>query len=116
MYASISKCNAKSCKCCKHLSTKSTVTSSVNGRQFSVINNLELDWNSEDLIYVLTWNLDNCKMQYVGQTGRSLKKRFGVSLLKNENFLYRHFKRKDHTPANILVQAMETIHTMQIQQ
>ena len=43
MYPSISKCNAKMCKCCKHLSTKTTVTSSVNGIQFSVINNLDLD-------------------------------------------------------------------------
>ena len=42
-YPSISKCNAKRCKCCKHLSTKSTVTSSVNGRQFSIINNSDLD-------------------------------------------------------------------------
>ena len=43
MYPSISKCNAKRCNCCKHLRTKTTVTSSVNGRQFSVINNSELD-------------------------------------------------------------------------
>ena len=39
----LSKCNAKRCKCCKHLSTKSTVTSSVNGRQFSIINDSDLD-------------------------------------------------------------------------
>ena len=43
MYPSISKCNAKRCKCCKHLSTLTTVTSSVNGRPFSVINNSDLD-------------------------------------------------------------------------
>ena len=43
IYPSISKCYAKRCECCKQLSTKSTVTSSVNGRQFSVINNSELD-------------------------------------------------------------------------
>ena len=43
MYPSISKCNAKRCKCCKHLNTKSIVTSSLNGRQVSVINNSELD-------------------------------------------------------------------------
>ena len=42
MYPNISKCNAKRCKCCKQLSTKTTVTSSVNGRQFSVIYNSEL--------------------------------------------------------------------------
>ena len=43
MNPSISECNVKRCKCSKHLSTKSTVTLSVNGRQFSVINNSELD-------------------------------------------------------------------------
>ena len=43
MYPSISKCNAKRCKCCKHLSIKTNVTSSVNDRQFSVINKSELD-------------------------------------------------------------------------
>ena len=43
MYPSMFKCNAKRCKYCKHLRTKTTVTSSVNGRQISVINNSELD-------------------------------------------------------------------------
>ena len=46
-------------------------------------------------------------MQYVGQTGRALKKRFGehyrrMNKPKNDNFLYRHFKRKGHTIANII--------------
>ena len=54
MYPSISKCNAKRCNCCMHLCTNSTVTSSVNGRKFSVVNNSDLDWKSIDLIYVLT--------------------------------------------------------------
>ena len=103
-------------------------------------------------------------MQYVGQTGRALKKRFGdhyrrmnksrkenpqkltqlssrshprhlvgkrivvrqevsnfdssvvvhelelkIKPKKNDYFLYRHFKRKGHTSANILVQPMEKI-------
>ena len=38
MYPSISKCNAKSCNCCQHLCTNTTITSSVNGWTFSVIN------------------------------------------------------------------------------
>ena len=43
------------------------------------------------------------------------KKRFGEHYRrvnkpnKIDNFLYRHFKRKDHTPANILVQPVEKI-------
>ena len=43
MCPSISKCNAKRCNCCMHLCTNSTVTSSVNGRKFSVVNNSDLD-------------------------------------------------------------------------
>ena len=61
-------------------------------------------------------------MQYVGQTGRALKKRFGEHYRrmnkpkKIDNFLYRHFKRKGHTPANILVQPVEKLLMIQIQQ
>ena len=43
MYPSILKCNAKKCNCCLHLCTNSTVTSSVNGRTFSVVNSSDLD-------------------------------------------------------------------------
>ena len=43
MYPSSSKFKAKSCNCCMHLCTNSTVTSSVNGRKFSVVNNSDLD-------------------------------------------------------------------------
>ena len=42
-YPSISKCNTKSCNCCQHLCTNTTLTSSMNGRTFSVINNSDLD-------------------------------------------------------------------------
>ena len=43
VYPSISKCNAKRCSCCKHLCCKSTIKSNVNGRQFSVFTNSDLD-------------------------------------------------------------------------
>ena len=42
VYPSISKCNAKSCSCCKHLWCKATIKYNVNGRQFSVITNSDL--------------------------------------------------------------------------
>ena len=63
-------------------------------------------------------------MQYVGQTGRALslslkkkkkKRRFGEHYRRMnkpktiDNFLYRHFKRKGHTPAISLVQPVEKI-------
>ena len=43
MYPSISKCNAKKCNCCNHLCSKTTITSSVNGRTFSVVNDSDSD-------------------------------------------------------------------------
>ena len=43
MYPNVSKCYAKRCVCCAHLCTKTTITSSVNGRKFSIINNNDLD-------------------------------------------------------------------------
>ena len=43
MYPNISKCNAKRCNCCNHSICRSTIISSVNHRQFSVVNNSDLD-------------------------------------------------------------------------
>ena len=43
MYPSISKSNAKSCNCCQNVCTNTTITSSLNGRTFLVINNSDLD-------------------------------------------------------------------------
>ena len=43
IYPNVSKCNAKRCVCCIHLCAKTTITSSVNGRQFSIINNNYMD-------------------------------------------------------------------------
>ena len=43
MYPNVSKCNAKRCVCCTHLYIKATITSSVNGRQFFIINDNCMD-------------------------------------------------------------------------
>ena len=43
MYPNVSNCNAKRCACCTHLCTKTTITSSENGRQFSIINKNDMD-------------------------------------------------------------------------
>ena len=84
MYPDVSKWNAKRRVCCTNLCTKTTITSSVNGRRVSIINNNDMDWPSSDLIYVITWTEINCDMQYVGQTGRSLKTKFQY-VLKRES-------------------------------
>ena len=82
MYPSISKCNVKSCFCCKHVNCKSTIVSTVNGRHFSVINTSDIDWRTKDVIYVLTCSENVLGMQYIGQTMCNLKTRFREHLRK----------------------------------
>ena len=50
MYPNVSKCSAKRCVCCTNLCTKTTIASSVNGRQLSIINCKDMD---SDLCYNL---------------------------------------------------------------
>lgn len=54
VYHKITKCNAKRCMCCKFLSTKPNIKSTVNGRVFNVIIDQDLDCSSSHIIYVLT--------------------------------------------------------------
>ena len=54
-------------------------------------------------------------MQYVGQTGRSLKTRFCKHFRKMkkpkklDTFLYRNFKNNGHSPCKIIIQQVEKI-------
>ena len=54
-------------------------------------------------------------MQYVGQTGRSLKTRFPEHFPKMkkpkkfDKFLHRHFKNNGHSPSKIVIQPVEKI-------
>ena len=43
MYHNISKCNVKSCISCNHLICQSTIIYSINHRQFSIVNNSDLN-------------------------------------------------------------------------
>ena len=52
MYPYVSKCNAKRCVCCTHLCTKTTITSSVNGRQFSIINYKNIKRHETELKWI----------------------------------------------------------------
>ena len=116
MYPNISKWYAKRCRCCSHLCTASTVSSSINGRSFSVVNMSDFTWKSTDLIYVITWRAANCKMQYVEQTNRMLKIRFNEHYRRmskpkqTDTFLYRHFKRTGHSLNYVSIQPVEKIY------
>ena len=54
LYPNITKCDTKRCLCCKHISCKSTIKSSVNSRTFNVKLSVDVDCKSTNIIYVLT--------------------------------------------------------------
>ena len=115
LFPTINKCNSKRCRCCNYLSSKSTIKSSVNGRVFNININTDIDWSTNDVIYVLTWNAPLCGMQYVGQTGRALKLRFREHMYncktnkRLKNYVYRHFRQSGHDVNNITIQPVEKL-------
>ena len=104
-FSKISTCNARRCLTCHHISCKSTITSSINGNRYGIQIDKDVDWNSSNLIYVITWEARGCGAQYVGETSQSLKCRFrshsfkirNNSRRKYKNFLYDHFIKYNHS-------------------
>ena len=103
MYPNISKCNAKSCSCCNHLICRSTIISSVNHRQFSVVNNSDLECKSEDVIYVLTYSEEAEECSMLDRSNGPLKRGLRNICLKSkkakkiDTFLYQNFRSTGHS-------------------
>lgn len=76
----ILRCNAcnssHGCKLCKLIDTSRYFTNAFNNKRFVAINSskVKLDCNTKNIIYLIT--CDTCKIQYVGETGNTLKTRF----------------------------------------
>ena len=59
-FSKISMCNARRCLTCHHISCKSTITTSINGNRYGIQIDKDVDWNSSNLIYVITWEARGC--------------------------------------------------------
>ena len=116
-FSKISMCNARRCLTCHHISCKSTITSSINGNRYGIQIDKDVDWNSSNLIYVITWEARGCGAQYVGETSQSLKGRFRSHSLKIrnnsrrkfKNFLYDHFIKYNHSIENVTITPVEIL-------
>ena len=86
-------CGIHGCKCCKAMSRKIRVTSSVNHKSFYTAK--YSNCNSRIVIYLLECTKCSKRNQYVGQTKRSLSQRVSghraASKLKTNLPLYKHF-------------------------
>ena len=116
-FSTIFMCNARRCLTCRHISCKSTITSSINGNRYGIQIDKDVYWNSSNLIYVITCEARGCGAQYVGKTSQSLKGRFrgysfkvrNNSRRKYKNFLYDHFIKYNHSIENVTLTPVEII-------
>ena len=118
-FSKISTCNVRRCLTCPHISCKSTVTSSIYGKRYGIKIDKDVDRNTSNLIYVITWEARSCCAQYVGdrETSQSLKGRFrshsfkirSNSRRKHKNFLYDHFIRYNHSIENVTITPVEIL-------
>ena len=87
-------CDHRQCKLCNIYDNNHYFISTNTGRIFHTLSNQNLSCNTGNVIYLITCNF--CKLQYVGETSKTLKIRFNNhrSAGKNINsnkILYEHF-------------------------
>ena len=76
-FSKIFTCNARTCLTCHHISCKSTITSSINGKRYGFQIDKDVDWNSLNLIYVITWEARGCvRRRNISKPERSFPQSF----------------------------------------
>ena len=105
-------CHNRKCGTCRFIDKNSFITSTVNKKVFySEINQgSTFNCNSKNVIYLI--NCQTCGLQYVGQTRRTLKERFGRHKAnlrddKEKNFLYTHYRTEGHNLFSMKIKILQ---------
>ena len=109
------KCNNFKCELCKEYKEDDYLKSSISGKTYRIRSNVKVSCKSENLIYLVTCKA--CQVQYVGQTGQALSKRFSGhrSKIKNcdsgsNNMIFsKHFSEGDCKGKEYEVQVVEKL-------
>ena len=79
--------------------------------------NAKLDCNSKNICYAISCTVDRCRKQYIGQTSKSLRERFGQHcnyVDRNTEATGRHFNLPGHSKWNMRVTVVEKIHSNEV--
>jgi hypothetical protein len=108
-YSKSQTCNAKICKTCKCIIKDVKFHSTVFEKCFPITDNL--DCNSYNIIYLITCR--KCQMQYVGETGNSLKERMNghrsCVKLNKDTPVGIHFNSKNHDISHLSIIPIEKL-------
>ena len=105
---SVRRCDGPRCKCCKHLFTGSSFSSS-DGQTFFPIK-ANFNCSSRNIIYLISCT--KCHALYVGQTSMMLKERLNnhrsdIKLKKN-TAIAKHFNEPNHSILNLKIMPIDS--------
>jgi len=105
-------CGMRKCGTCPQLNDSPVVESYISKRPFATSLSSDVSCHSENVVYVIS--CAQCGIQYVGETGNRLQKRFADHRRKAEkqttpNFLYQHFSSSKHGSQAMSVQVLEKL-------
>lgn len=106
-------CDQSRCLTCRlHAAPKTQISSSVNNRVILIKNNISC--STINVIYIITCR--SCNLQYVGETGRSLRDRVNDhrSAIKNntDTPIGQHFNLRGHSVADLSITPIEVVENM----
>lgn len=104
------KCMNKNKLCGIHdamINTK-TITSTANKSTFKI--SKQMDCSTSNLVYVI--QCSKCKIQYVGETGQTLRQRasnhkYSTKTKNDKHILYNHYRQKGHNMTFIAVEKLD---------
>ena len=107
-------CQKPRCNSCNIINTQSTFKSTVFNKMFNLSENL--DCSSDNIVYLISCS--KCNLQYVGETGNSLRirmnsHRYCIRLNKDTPIAI-HFNSKNHNISHLKIMPIEKLKTNNI--
>ena len=111
----MSRCGKANCQTCPYVQPGKTFQATAT--HYKVDLNAQLDCNSKNICYAISCDVPRCGQQYIGQTSKSLKERFGQHLGyvdRNVEATGKHFNLPGHSKCDIRVTVVEKIHNIEV--
>ncbi|MCP4119430.1 MAG: GIY-YIG nuclease family protein [Desulfobacteraceae bacterium] len=91
-------CNTQTCNICPYIHPTSTTQSS-NNSTITISINCEATCDTKNVVYCITCS--HCKIQYIGETGRTLRARISehigyIRMNNNNTTTGQHFQQQNH--------------------
>ena len=104
------KCGSRKCKCCIYYAVAGNKIKSNESKQDFTLVGL-MDCQTKNVIYCI--GCTKCQIQYVGETGRSVRDRLNNHLsdisLKKHTAISIHFNQSGHSKMNLKIRAIEKL-------